>query len=211
MTIPQVITASASAEKARGATTAKPDTATLRPITAAVLRSAVESDDLDDLIAVGLAIHLFTEIVGGHVALSVTDLHRATTVLTKQVIDALTQHSDDALRTVLRLVTDGERESLPDGRRACELCGEAWPAVRTKAYSRAEQSIRGAHDYGVEPMLRLAATRAVVESAPWWGTPRWRERLHAFMAANTTGALEHFTLGTAPEYASEASLLAIVA
>jgi len=150
--------------------------------------------------------------VYGRVDLSVTELHRATTVLTKQVLDALIHHAErDALGTVLRLVTDGERESLPDGRTACDLCGDAWPAVRCAAYSRAEQSIRGAADFGVEPMLRLAASRAVIDPIPWWGTPVWRERLNDFQSSNSIGALEHLTLGTAPEYAPEASLLAIVA
>ena len=164
------------------------------------------------MIAVGLALHLFTEIVYGRVDLAVTDLHRATTVLTKQVLEALIHHAEhDALRTVLRLVTDGERESLPDGRTARDLCGDEWPAVRCEAYSRAEQSIRGADDFGVEPMLRLAASRAIVDPTPWWGTPAWRERLNEFQSSNTMGALEHLTLGTAPEYAPEDSLLAIVA
>ena len=133
-------------------------------------------------------------------------------MLTKQVLDALIHHAEhDALRTVLRLVTDAARESLPDGRSACDLCGDAWPAVRCAAYAHAEQSIRGADDFGVEPMLRLAASRAIVDPTPWWGTPVWRERLSDFQSSNTMGALEHLTLGTAPEYAPEESLLAIVA
>jgi acetyl esterase/lipase len=182
------------------------------PATLAAIRYAAQCPDLDELIPVGLALHLFTEIVYGRVDLSATELHRATTVLTKQVVDALIHHAEhDALRTVLRLVTDGERESMPDGRTARELCREAWPTVRCVAYSRAEQSIRGADDFGVEPMLRLAASRAIVDPTPWWGTPAWRKRLHEFKSSNTMGALAHLTLGTAPEYAPEQSLWAIVA
>jgi hypothetical protein len=182
------------------------------PATPAVIRYTAQCPDLDALIAVGLTLHLFTELVYGRVDLAVTDLHRATTVLTKQILEALIHHAErDALRTVLRLVTDGERESLPDGRTARDLCGDEWPVVRCEAYSRAEQSIRGADDFGVEPMLRLAASRAIVDPTPWWGTPAWRERLNEFQASNTMGALEHLTLGTAPEYAPEDSLLAIVA
>lgn len=182
------------------------------PATPAVIRYTAQCPDLDALIAVGLALHLFTEIVYGRVDLAVTDLHRATTVLTKQILEALIHHAEhDALRAVLRLVTDGEREALPDGRTARGLCGGEWPAVRCEAYSRAEQSIRGADDFGVEPMLRLAASRAIVDPTPWWGTPLWCERLNEFQSTNTMGALEHLTLGTAPEYAPEDSLLAIVA
>jgi hypothetical protein len=182
------------------------------PATPSAIRYAAQCPDLDELIAVGLALHLFTEIVFGRVPLSVTELHRATTMLTKQVLDALIHHAErDALRAVLRLVTDGERESMPDGRAVRQLCGEAWPAVRCGAYARAEQSIRGADDFGVEPMLRLAASRAVVDPNPWWGTPMWRQRLTRFQSSNATGALQNITLGAAPEHAPEESLSAIVA
>lgn len=182
------------------------------PATAAVILYAAQRPDLDELIAVGLTLHLFTEIVGARVDLSVIDLHRATTVLTKQVLGALIHHGErDPLRDVLRLVTDGDRESMPDGRSAEELCGLDWPAVRNAAFVRAEQSIRGAVDFGVEPMLRLAAARAVVAATPWWGTPVWRERLTAFQASRPLGTLEQLTLGSAPERAPESSLLAIVA
>jgi hypothetical protein len=194
------------------ATPATHDSIVAPPATPAAMRRAVQGPDLDELIAVGLALHLFTEIVSGRVDLSVTELHRATTMLTKQVLDALIHHAErDALRAVLRLVTDGEREALPDGRTASDLCGDAWPAVRCEAYSRAEQSIRGAADYGVEPMLRLAASRAIVDPTPWWGTPVWRRRLNEFQSSNSMRALEHLTLATAPEHAPEESLLAIVA
>ncbi len=186
--------------------------APVAPATATVIRHAVESSDLDDLIAVGLALHLFTEIVGQHVELSILDLHRATTVLSKQVNEALVRHSEhDALQTVLRLVTDPDREAHPDGRTASELCGGAWPAVRHDAFTRCEQSIQGAVDFGVVPMLRLAATRAIVHQAPWWGTPVWRSRLTDYLTANATTPVEHLTLGSAPEYASDTSLMAIVA
>ena len=204
MTIAQVIV-----EPARPAT---PEQIAAPPTTPAAILYAAQRPDVDELIAVGLALHLFTEIAFGRVDLSVTDLHRATTVLTKQVHELLIHHVEqDPLRAVLRLVTDAERESMPDGRTACDLCGLEWPAVRNAAFVRAEQSIRGAVDYGVEPMLRLAASRAVVDPMPWWGTPVWRDRLIEFQSSHAMGSLEHLTLGSAPEYAPEASLLAIVA
>lgn len=182
------------------------------PTTAATLLYAAQRPDLDDLVAVGLTLHLFTGIVTGRVELSVTDLHRATTVLTKQVRDTLVHHGEhDPLRAVLRLVTDAGREAMPDGRSASGLCGLDWPAVRNAAFARAEQNIRGAVDFGVEPMLRLAASRAVVDPTPWWGTPAWRQRLNEFQASHGLGALEHLRLGAAPEHAPEQSLLAIVA
>lgn len=184
--------------------------------TATVIRSAVESTELDALVAVGLALHLFTELADRHTKVGQTDLHRATTVLTKQISEALARHSanegreQEALRSVLRLVTDPNREALPDGRTASQLCGAAWPSVRTDAYTRAEQSIRGAADFGVVPMLRLAATRAIVHQAPWWGTPEWRSRLARYVSRNDVTPVEHLTLGSAPEFASDTALLAIV-
>jgi hypothetical protein len=182
------------------------------PTTAAVIRSAVEGNELDDLIAVGLALHLFTELVHREVDLPLTDLHRATTVLTKQLSATLSRHPlDAAFRRVLRLVTDPERPAHPDERTAGELCGPAWPAVRTAAYGRAEQSIRGAHDYGVVPMLRLAATRAAAHRSPWWGTAAWRARLSAYLDTEAPGRFEQLTLGDSPEHAPEDCLLAIVA
>src|SRR4029453_18181061 len=87
------------------------------PATPAAILYAVQCPDLDELIAVGLALHLFTEIIYGRVDLSLTELHRATTVLTKQVLEALIHHAErDALRTVLRLVTESERKSMPERR-----------------------------------------------------------------------------------------------
>ena len=181
------------------------------PTTPAAILDAAQRPDLDELVAVGLALHLFTETVYGRVDLTLTDLHRATTVLTKQVLHALIHHVEqDPLPAVLRLVTDAERESMPDGRTASELCGLEWPAVRNAAFLRAEQSIRGAVDFGVEPMMRLAASRAIVAPTPWWGTPEWRRRLNEFQSSQTMGSLEQLTLATAPEHAPEASLQAIV-
>jgi hypothetical protein len=181
------------------------------PTTPAAILHAAQYPELNELVAVGLALHLFTEIVSGTVELSVTEQHRATTVLTKQVLDALTRHAElDALQTVLQLVTDDDREAMPDGRTASGVCGDTWPAVRAAAYSRAEQSIQGAADFGVEAMLRLAASRAIVAATPWWNTPAWRERLNQFLSCNAVGALDQLTLGTAPEYAPEEDLLALI-
>lgn len=180
-------------------------------VTPAVIRSTVEDDDIDSLIAVGLSLHLFTELARPHLDLSDTDLHRATTVLTKQVIDTLARQlaaGNDPLEAIMRLITDPARRAHPDGRTAAALCGDAWDAVRSAAFQRAEMTIRGAADYGVLPMLRLAATRAVTQQAPWWGTPAWRARLDRHVAASP---LEHLTLSAAPELVPDDTLLDLVA
>jgi hypothetical protein len=182
------------------------------PATPAAFRYAAQSPDLDELVAVGLTLHLFTEVLHGRVGLCLTEMHRATTVLTKEVLDLLTRlQSSHVLPAVLRLVTDPDRAALPDGSTVHDVCGRAWPAVRGAAYALAEQSLRGADDFGVGPMLRLAASRAVVEPSPWFGTPAWRARLDKFMASHTIGELEYFVLSTAPEQAPEPLLLAMVA
>lgn len=180
-------------------------------VTPSVLRSTVEAEGIDDLIAVGLSLHLFTELVRSRLDVADTDLHRSTTVLTKQVIDTLARQlatGNDPLEAVQRLVTDPARPAHPDGRTAHTLCGEEWSAIRGEAFQRAEMTIRGAADYGVVPMLRLAATRAVTQQAPWWGTPAWRARLDRHVAASP---LEHLTLSAAPELAPDDTLLALVA
>jgi hypothetical protein len=100
--------------------------------TPSVLRSTVEDEGIDDLIAVGLSLHLFTELVREHLDLADTDLHRATTVLTKQVIDTLARQlttGKDPLEAIQRLITDPARRAHPDGRTAEELCGAAWSAA----------------------------------------------------------------------------------
>lgn len=179
--------------------------------TPSVIQSIVEDDDIDNLIAVGLSLHLFTELARHQVDMSDTDLHRATTVLTKQVIDTLARQlatGNDPLEAIMRLITDPDRQAHPDGRSASALCGDAWGTIRSAAFQRAEMTIRGAADYGVVPMLRLAATRAVAQQAPWWGTPTWRARLERHVPVSP---LDHLTLSAAPELAPEGTLLDLVA
>ena len=47
------------------------------PATPAAFRYAAQSPDLDELVAVGLTLHLFTEVLHGRVGLCLTEMHRA--------------------------------------------------------------------------------------------------------------------------------------
>ena len=95
--------------------------------TAALLRLVDDTDDGLDLVPAGIALHVFTEPLREHRAVPAAELHRATTVLTKQVKRLLT--GDDRLAAIEALVTDPGRQATPDGRTAATLCGRAWPAV----------------------------------------------------------------------------------
>ena len=141
--------------------------------TAALLRLADRADAALGLVPVGIAVHAFTETMAGHRTISAIDLHRATTVLTKQVTGLLT--GDDRLRAVHRLVTDPDRPATPDGRSAAMLCGHVWPSVRSVADARATAAVEGAAAFGETAILRLAATRAALPTCRWWGTNGWLE------------------------------------
>ena len=70
------------------------------------------------------------------------DLHRATTVLTKQVRRLLA--GDHRLGAIRDTVTDPDRTAMPDGRTASALCGDAWSAVRSVAEDRSAAAVDGA-------------------------------------------------------------------
>jgi hypothetical protein len=147
---------------------------------AALLRLADDTDDALDLVPAGTALHVFTEPLRDHAHLTDVELHRATTVLTKQVKRLLT--GDDRLVAVRDLVTDPGRQALPDGRTAAMLCGRAWPAVAAIAAARSAASIDGAAAFGETAILRLAATRAAAPSFPWWGASGWAELVERWAA-----------------------------
>lgn len=148
--------------------------------TAALLRLADDTDGALDLVPAGIALHVFTEPLRDHVRLPRIELHRATTVLTKQVKRLLT--GDDRLAAIGTLVTDPGRQAAPDGRTAAMLCGRAWPAVVAAATARSASSIEGAAAFGETAILRLAATRAAAPSCRWWGTSGWVELVERWAA-----------------------------
>lgn len=140
---------------------------------ARLLSVVSDSDRPHDLIAVGTALHTFTDTVRAAADIDLVELHRATTVLTKQVAQLL--GSDDRLERLAALVTDESRLATPDGRTARTFCGPAWAGVRAIAVERMEAAISGASTFGETAILRLAATRAADTVTPWWGTPAWQE------------------------------------
>lgn len=124
---------------------------------------------------VGVALHHFTDLLVAEVD-GVT-LHRATTVLTKQVCELV--ETDDVLERVQQLVTDPNRPALPDGTTAERLCGPSWPNVLAAAAERSEASLLGGQEFGARAILNLAVVRGVGAEHPWWGTPMWRDRVAA--------------------------------
>lgn len=128
--------------------------------------------------SLGVALHHFTEMLAD--AIDPIELHRATTVLTKQVHDLLDH--DDALDAIDRLVTDPARVAMPDGRTAIEFCGERWSDVRAVAHRRARASCEGALEFGLDAIINLAVVRSVGSDEAWWGTPMWAQRVDLVLA-----------------------------
>lgn len=179
-----------------------------RLLTSDLFREVSATGPSDDLIAVGLALHHFTELVRDLVPIEPLQLHRATTVLTKQVATALGE--EHPLETVHTLVTDPDRCAAPDRRTAAQLCGEAWPRIRDLADHRARCAIDGADTFGEATVLHLAATRAVKPRCVWWGTHGWTKRVDDWSRRFDASGRRRPVLVSAPEYVDDDVLAQIV-
>jgi hypothetical protein len=168
---------------------------TWRPTTATILRQ------LDvrprRLVALGIALHHVVEPLDAAVELPAVELHRATTVLTKQVLRELDR--DDPLAAVHLLLTDPARLATVDGRTARQLCGTAWPIVRDVALDRSTAAIAGADRFGTDAVLQLAALHAARSEAPWWGTRAWDDAVDAWQEAGRISPRLHDALRRTPE------------
>ena len=176
-----------------------------QPPTAHLLRLVESAEPQHDLVPVGLALHHFTEIVRGFVPISIVELHRATTILTKQT-NVLIDH-DAPLEAVRHLVTDEHRTATVDGRTIEELCGEDWPAVHAQARERANAAAQGARSFGETAILRLAATRAAQTRVPWWGTNLWSRRVDQWLGDARSNHRLRAALMRTPELLSSEILL----
>jgi hypothetical protein len=176
--------------------------------TAQLLRLVAE-DEHFNLVPVGISLHYFTDPARTHCTMSSAQIHRATTVLTKQVKAVLT--GDHRLETVRGLVTDPHRTALPDGTTARQLCGNGWAAVRSIADQRAGAAVEGASTFGEAAILRLAATRAAMPQCPWWGTRGWTLLVDNWARRDTgVGRRSIAPMLLAPEDADESVLTAIL-
>jgi hypothetical protein len=123
--------------------------------------------------AVGIALTHFTEPLMAYSRRHLTDVHAATTVLTKQLESALT--TDHPTGRIEQLLLEPARIALPGGTTAASLLDAAWGdferdvaarVAATHAYVRAE---------GLASLLRLSAWYGMTDRTPWWGTPAWDE------------------------------------
>jgi hypothetical protein len=179
------------------------------PLTSALLREFSEVPRPDSLIAVGLALHHFTELIDELIELDPIELHRATTVLTKQITRALA--TPEPLSAVRELVTDPLRPATIDHQTARQLCGEtAWATLRDLADARAASAIDGVETFGESAVLHLAATRAVRPRCTWWGTAGWTLRVDAWADDNELATGSRRALISAPEYVDDEVLREIV-
>jgi hypothetical protein len=167
------------------------------PSTAQLLR-LVATHDPDRLIAVGLTLQYFTEPLRGAMAIDAAQLHRVTTVLSKQ-IDAELRRGG-AMSGVHGLVTDPDRRVANDHRTVSEMCGRAgWEAVSTATRARIALAERDAAAYGETAILRLASTRAAMPDRPWWGTLQWIEAVERWAASRRGSSSLVTALHGAPE------------
>lgn len=180
--------------------------------TSAHASSAVPALDPADtpmlLVAVGLAVHLFADPLRDAVRITPTELHRSTTVLTKQIAAVL--DGDDRLRAVHQLVVDPTRVAAADGRTVEQFARTGWSLVRDVAEQRATVAIDSALVYGETALLRLAATRAAGPDARWWGTPTWSDAVERWVASSGASRRLADRLLSQPESVSDAALAAVI-
>lgn len=176
--------------------------------TAQLLQLLESSDGHLDLVPVGVALHHFTEPARAELDLTAVDMHRATTILTKQVKRVLAD--EQPLATIRILVTDPRRIAAADGRTVEQLCGDAWPQIRAIASDRAEAALEGASAFGEAAVLRLAATRAAVPGSPWWGTRGWVEMIDRWISDSPVGRRSIAALLDAPENVEDAVLAEVL-
>jgi hypothetical protein len=127
---------------------------------------------------IGISLHHFTELVSRHLDVTTVELHRVTTILTKQVSRVL--GGPAVFESIRSLVTDPDRIAISDGRTAAELCGQEWAQVRSLAIDRADAAVEGANRYGEATVLQLAAFCTAAARLPWWGTQAWEDRVDAW-------------------------------
>jgi hypothetical protein len=172
---------------------------------AQLLRAASAQPEPMRLVALGITIHHFTDPVTRAIDIDLPAIHRGTTMLTKQVLELLAHGAD--LASLQGILRDPDRQAMPDGRAVADLCGPDWPIVEALASARIDAALADAEVYGETAILRLAATRAVAPSQPWWGTTEWTAVVNAW--ARRTGRRESIrrAMLEAPE-AVDATLLA---
>ena len=152
--------------------------APLRQTTAQLVRQ-VNATKISDVAApVGVSLHHFTDTVADRLDLTLSDLHRITTILTKQIRRTL--NGTDKFEAIRSLVIDPDRIATQDGRTAAELCGVHWSHVRIVANDRACAALDGAYRFGEATVIRLAVLRTAETPLPWWGTSEWEQRVGAW-------------------------------
>ena len=181
--------------------------ATWRPTTAQLVRE-VSSNRQAEAVPAGIAIHHFTDLFDERTDVSLAELHRATTVLTKQVEQALL--GQRALDRIQKLVVDPQRIATPDGRSASEFCGAHWPQFIEVAGGRAEAAVEGADRFGQSTVMQLAALRTASATQAWWGTTEWANRVDAWTRSVWFRPKLKHTVRTSPELLDDDLLLDLI-
>jgi len=189
---------------------ASPVTAPQWPHTTAQLVRRANTTRVGNITApIGISLHQFTELVVDRIDAEATDLHRCTTILTKQVQQTL--GNADQFAAIKSLVTDPTRIATADGRTAAELCGESWNPIRLLSSDRACAAIDGARRFGGATVIALAALRTADCDRPWWGTEQWEQRVDAWSSTVRFAPKLKRAVRRTPELIDEDLLAEIIA
>lgn len=167
------------------------------------------------LAAAGTAIRYFGEVLADETSIPLTSLHRATTILTRQVLAEIEHRNPDdhdarVLHDIRALVTDPARVATASGTRASEFCGVAWPIVVDLASTRSSAAVADSQAYGVDAILGLARLHAANTTTPWWATPLWDHRTRTRLGGAGPNSLSNRAMRRAPEHLDDGTLGAIL-
>ena len=174
----------------------------------AIQRLALSRRTTRDLAPLGIALHHLSDGLLSVGISSPLEVHRATTVLTKQIAAGI--DAPDPLAALSDLLTDPDRIAVPDGRTASEFCGPAWTRIRDITIERNSAAAAGIDEYGIVTVFRLAALHAANTTAPWWGTAAWEKRVTAWLSDVPYAPLLRSALLRSPEFVDDEILADIL-
>jgi hypothetical protein len=175
--------------------------------TAAVIAQIDISRDRTVIASLGFALHHLSDALVG--SIGDLDLHRATTIMTKQIVQIV--QADDAVDQIGHLVCNPDRVAMPDGRSAAELCGSRWQDVAAASQARAVAAREGVSVYGNDAVINLAMVRGAQGTTPWWGTSMWAQIVNNWFDVSMPSPRLRTALKHYPEQVDDAVVAAVLA
>jgi hypothetical protein len=175
--------------------------------TAAVIAQIDISRDRTVIASLGFALHHLSDALTG--SIGELDLHRATTIMTKQIAQII--QADDAVSQIGQLACNPDRVAMPDGRTAAELCGSLWNDVANASHERAVAASDGVLAYGNDAVINLAMVRGAQGTTPWWGTSMWAQIVNDWFDESMPSPRLRTALKHYPEQVDDAVVAAVLA